>query len=217
MRDPERAPRGSSSPSPYRTALRLEYFTVGYNILEAAASITFGTAAGSIALVGFGLDSVVESLSGVVLVWRLTRHERMSRSEAERVERTARRFVALTFFILGMYVLYESLEKLIGREPALPSPAGIIIALLSLIIMPVLARRKEGLGIAMGSRALVADSRETLACAFLSAALLAGLLANYLLGFSEADPLAGLLIVLFLFREGYEGWQDSGEGPIPRD
>jgi divalent metal cation (Fe/Co/Zn/Cd) transporter len=127
------------------------------------------------------------------------------------MEQKAQRFVALTFLILGIYVLYESLDKLVNGEAPLPSPAGIVIALLSIIIMPILAWRKQKLGMAIGSRALVADSRETLACAFLSVALLAGLGANYLYGFWQADPLAGLLIVLFLFREGYEGWRESGE------
>jgi divalent metal cation (Fe/Co/Zn/Cd) transporter len=196
--------------SSFRTALQLEYFTVGYNILEAVASIAFGTVAGSIALVGFGLDSVVESLSGLILVWRLHRHDSSSPEEEERMEQRAQRFVALTFFILGLYVLYESLDKLIAREAALPSLAGIVIALFSIIIMPILAWKKQCAGIAIGSRALVADSRETLACALLSVALLAGLGANYLFGFWQADPLAGLFIVLFLFREGYEGWRESG-------
>ena len=209
MNDPE--PVASASQAYYRAALRLEYFTVGYNILEAAASIAFGTLAGSIALIGFGLDSIVESLSGLILVWRLNRHERSSPEEEERMEQKAQRFVALTFLILGIYVLYESLDKLVNGEAPLPSPAGIVIAILSIIIMPILAWRKQRLGVAIGSRALVADSRETLACAFLSVALLAGLGANELFGFWQADPLAGLVIVLFLFREGYEGWQESGE------
>jgi divalent metal cation (Fe/Co/Zn/Cd) transporter len=201
----------SKGPSPYRTALHLEYFTVAYNILEAAASIAFGTMASSIALVGFGLDSIVESLSGLILVWRLRGHNPESPDVEERRERRARRFVAITFFVLGAYVLYESLTKLLTREVAGPSLAGLIIAILSLVIMPLLARRKERLGVAIGSRALIADSRETLACAFLSVALLAGLGANYLFGFWQADPLVGLLIVLFLFREGYGGWRESGE------
>jgi cation diffusion facilitator family transporter len=205
-----------SQPS-FRTALLLEYFTVGYNILEAVASIIFGAAAGSIALVGFGLDSVVESLSGLVLVWRLRGHTLRSPEEEERMERRAQRFVALTFFVLGIYVMYESLDRLITREAALPSPAGIAIALLSVIIMPILAWKKHRAGIAIGSKALVADSRETLACAFLSVALLAGLGANELFGLWQADPLTGLLIVLFLFREGYKGWRESAERPDTAD
>ncbi len=196
----------------YRDALRLEYFTVGYNILEAAASIFFGSAANSIALVGFGLDSIVESLSGLILIWRLRKHERVSAAEEESIEKKAMKFVGLTFILLGFYVFYESAQKLIFAEIAEPSLPGIIIAVLSIIIMPILAFKKRQLGEKMGSRALVADSEETLACAFLSVPLLLGLLANYLFGFWQADPLVGLIIVIFLFREGLEWWRESEEG-----
>ncbi len=193
------------------TALVLEYFTVAYNVAEAALSILFGMLAGSIALVGFGLDSIVESLSALILIWRLRRHGVVSSEDEEKTERTAQRFVAITFFILGIYVLYESVGKLLGHEIAEPSPAGILIAIASILIMPVLAWKKQAVGAAIGSRALIADSKETIACAFLSVALLAGLGANYLFGFWQADPLAGIIIVLFLFREGYEGWTETDE------
>lgn len=188
----------------YRKALHLEYFTVGYNVLEAAASLVAGGMANSIALVGFGLDSIVESLSGLVLIWRLKKHGTMSAEEEERVERLASRFVGLTFFILGAYVLFESAKKIVTGEAAQPSPFGIVIALLSLVVMPVLAYQKFRLGKELGLRSLVADSKETLACSFLSVALLAGLLSTYFFDFHLADPLVGLIIVLFLFREGYE-------------
>lgn len=195
----------------YRVALQLEYFTVGYNILEAGASIFFGSAANSIALVGFGLDSIVESLSGLILIWRLRKHEMVSATEEERSEKKAMKFVGLTFLLLGLYVLYESAQKLIFAEIAEPSLPGIIIAILSIIIMPVLSFKKRKLGEEMGSRALIADSEETLACAFLSVPLLLGLGANYLFGFWQADPLVGLIIVVFLFREGLEWWRESEE------
>jgi cation diffusion facilitator family transporter len=195
----------------WHTALLLEYFTVAYNIAEAVLSIFFGMLAGSIALVGFGLDSIVESLSAVILIWRLRQHDIRSREEEERTERTAQRFVAVTFFILGLYILYESADKLIYQEIAQPSPVGILIAIASILIMPALAWKKQAVGNAIGSKALVADSKETLTCAFLSVALLAGLGANYLFGFWQADPLVGIVIVLFLFREGYEGWTEAGE------
>ncbi|OPX64562.1 MULTISPECIES: cation diffusion facilitator family transporter [unclassified Methanoregula] len=201
----------SGSGNLWRTALRLEYFTIAYNIAEAALSIFFGMLAGSIALVGFGLDSIVESLSAIILVWRLRRHGTVSREDEEKIERTAQRFVAVTFFVLGVYVLYESSEKLLGHEAVQPSAAGILIAIASIIIMPVLAWKKQSVGNAIGSKALVADSKETIACAFLSVALLLGLGANYLFGFWQADPIAGFVIVLFLFREGYEGWAEAGE------
>jgi divalent metal cation (Fe/Co/Zn/Cd) transporter len=197
------------SESTWRTALYLEYFTVIYNVFEAAASIVFGTVAGSIALVGFGLDSVVESLSGLILIWRLRRHDQVTPEEEERIELLAQRLVAVTFFALGAYVLIESVRKLVSADIPEPSIIGMIIAVLSIFIMPALAWRKRIIGTAIGSRALLADAKETIACAFLSFALLAGLLANYLFGFWQADPLAGFVIVFYLFREGYEGWTES--------
>jgi divalent metal cation (Fe/Co/Zn/Cd) transporter len=198
--------------SQWQAALNLEYFTVVYNLLEAAASIIFGTAALSIALVGFGLDSIIESLSGLVMIQRLRNNENISLEEEAKKERTAERFVSATFFILGIYILYESVNRLVTHEVAQPSAAGIIIALLSLFIMPILAWRKRIVGAAIGSRALMADAKETVACALLSAALLAGLLANYLFGFWQADPLVGIVIVLFLFHEGYQTWCGSCGG-----
>lgn len=202
---------GESMNKLYQKALRLEYFTVGYNILEAAASISFGSAANSIALLGFGLDSIVESLSGLILIWRLRKHETVSAAEEESIEKKAMKFVGLTFILLGLYVLYESAQKLIFAEIAEPSMPGIIIAILSIIIMPILSIKKRRLGEKMGSRALVADSEETLACAFLSVPLLLGLGANYLFGFWQADPLVGIIIVIFLFQEGLEWWMESTE------
>lgn len=196
---------------PYKKALRLEYFTLAYNLAEAAASIVFGSLAGSIALIGFGLDSIVESLSGLILIWRLKRHRTGTEEEEEKIERRAERFVALTFFLLGSYVLIESAGKLVEGEVPDPSIPGIAIALLSMTIMPILARKKRDLGVAIKSRALIADSKETLACALLSVALLVGLGANYLFGFWQADPIVGLLIVAFLYREGLEGWKESSE------
>ena len=195
----------------YRKGLFLEYFTVGYNIIEAFASIVFGSIANSIALIAFGLDSVVESLSGFVLIWRLRQHGKIPEAEEERIEKKATRIVALTFFVLGFYVLFQSLKKLIGKEISDPSLPGIIIAIVSMTIMPVLTWQKYRTGKQIRSRALIADSKETLACAFLSVALLLGLGSNYLFGFWQADPIAGLIIVIFLFKEGLEGWKESRE------
>jgi len=195
----------------YRKGLRLEYFTIGYNILEAAASIVFGSIANSIALIGFGLDSIVESLSGLVLVWRLRQHGRISEAAEEKLEKRATRLVAITFFILGAYVLFQSVKNLVLADIPAPSLPGIVIALASMVVMPVLAWQKSKTGKQINSRALVADSKETLACAFLSVALLLGLGANYLIGFWQADPIVGLIIAIFLFREGREGWRESGE------
>ncbi len=201
----------------YKKGLRLEYFTVGYNILEAVAAIVFGGIASSIALIGFGLDSIVESLSGLVLIWRLRQHGKISPQAEERLEKRAARFVAVTFFALGIYVLVESARKLVLAEVPEPSLPGIVIAAVSLIAMPLLSWQKYKTGKRIGSRALVADSKETLVCAFLSVALLLGLGANYLFGFWQADPIVGLIIVAFLFREGWEGWRESGEEDLRVD
>jgi len=195
----------------YRKALFLECFTVGYNILEAFVSILFGAMANSIALIGFGLDSVVESLSGAVLVWRLLKHGKISPEQEEKTEKRAQVFVAITFFILSAYVLYESISKLVGREIPDPTLPGIIIAIVSIIVMPFLMVQKYRTGQSINSKALIADSKETLACAFLSVALLVGLGANYLFGFWQADPIVGMIIVIFLVREGIETWRDSRE------
>lgn len=203
--------QGSNMERLFKKGVWLEYFTVGYNIVEAAVSIVFGTIANSIALVGFGLDSVVESLSGFVLIWRLRQHGKISPEDEERIEQKAMKFVAVTFFILGLYVLFQSLKKLIVREIPDPSFPGIIIAVVSIIVMPLLTWQKYKTGKQIGSRALIADSKETLACAFLSVALLLGLGSNYLFGFWQADPIVGLIIVAFLFREGRESWMESQE------
>lgn len=194
-----------------KKALLLSYFTVGYNILEGVVSILAGLlAGGSIALIGFGLDSFVESLSGGVMIWRFRKHGKISEEEEEKVERRATKLVAYTFFVLGAYVLYESIRKLYLREAAEPSLFGIIIAIVSVVVMPVLFYLKYQTGKSMGSRSLVADSRETLACVFLSVSLLIGLGVNYLYGIWQADPIVGLIIVGFLVKEGYETL--TGEG-----
>ena len=187
-----------------RKALILSYFTVGYNVVEGVVSIIAGTLAGSIALIGFGLDSFIESLSGGVMIWRFRKHDKLSKGEEEAIERKATKFVGYTFFILAVYVLYESIDKLISQETPDPSLFGIIIAIVSLIIMPILFYQKYNTGRALGSRSLVADSKETLACIFLSFALLIGLGANYLFGFWQADPIVGIIVVSFLIWEGYK-------------
>lgn len=193
---------GDSQVKPQKKALLLSYFTVGYNVLEGIFSVSAGLLAGSIALIGFGLDSFVESLSGSVMIWRFRKHGNMSKEEEEKVEKKAARLVAYTFFVLAAYVLYESARKLGLREISEPSLFGIVIATVSIIVMPVLFYSKYRLGKSIGSRSLVADSKETLVCVFLSVALLAGLGLNYLYGFWQADPIAGLIVVLFLIKEG---------------
>jgi len=184
----------------YKKALTLEYVNVTYNVLEAIASIFFGLASGSIALIGFGMDSIVESLSGMILIWRL----KQSGEKEARAEKKAVRLVGYSFFILGAYVLYESVSKLVTHEMPEPSIAGIVIAVLSIILMPTIARMKRRIGEQINSRALIYDSRQTWVCSFLSVALLIGLGLNLLFGFWWADPITGLIIVGFLFKEGWE-------------
>lgn len=194
-----------------RKALLLSYFTVGYNILEGTVSIIAGALAGSVALIGFGLDSFLESLSGGAMIWRFRKHGRLSEQEEQNIERRATKLVAYTFFLLAAYVLYESIDKLVSQETPDPSLFGIVIAIVSLILMPVLFYQKYKTGKALGSRSLVADSKETLACMFLSLALLVGLGANYLFGLWQADPIVGLIIVIFLVKEGYQALKGEAE------
>lgn len=195
----------------YRKGLYLTYFLVSYNVLEALASIVFGSLAGSIALVGFGLDSIVEVFSNSIVIWHLSQHRKTSSEAEERRERRVVRIIATTFFVLGAYILYESVRKLLLAEIPSPSLPGIIIAILSVIVMPTIAFQTRKVGQQIRSKALVADSTETVACTFQSVALLLGLGANYLFGFWQADPIVGLIIVVFLVREGWENWQEAGE------
>ena len=195
----------------YQRALWLSYFTVGYNIIEAIVSIITGVFAGSIALIGFGLDSFMESLSAIVMIWRFRKHGKVSEEEEQRIEVKAIKLVAYTFFILAPYVLYVSLDKLLSRDIPEPSLVGIIIAATSMIVMPLLFYLKYRTGKAIGSRSLIADSKETLACFFLSFALLVGLSLNYAFGFWQADPIVGIIIALFLVREGYEVFMEAKE------
>jgi divalent metal cation (Fe/Co/Zn/Cd) transporter len=196
----------------HKKALYLSIFTVAYNFIEGIVSIAAGAAAGSIALIGFGLDSFVESLSGGIMIWRFGGRGELSKEEEERREARALKLVGYTFFILGAYVAYECLKKLILREPSEPSLIGIIIAIISLVVMPVVFYMKYKLGKSVGSRGLVADSKQTLACSYLSLSLLAGLGLNYLYGIWWADPAAGLVIVAFLFKEGLEAVRGEHDG-----
>ena len=195
----------------YKKGLYLEYITVIYNFGEALVSIIFGGLAGSIALIGFGLDSIVESVSGFILIWRLRQRGKVSEEDEKKIEKRAMRYIAVSFFVLGTYIFVESVRKLAIAEIPDTSLPGIIIAIVSLVVMPFLTWQKYQTGKAIGSKALIADSKETLACSFLSIALLAGLGANYLFGFWQADPIAGIIITVFLLREGREVWKEAGE------
>lgn len=193
----------------HKKALLLSYFTVGYNILEGLVSVAAGLNAGSIALIGFGLDSFIESFSGGVMIWRFRHLDILSDKEEERIEKKAITLVGYSFFILSAYILFESAKKLLTREIPDPSLLGIIIAIVSLITMPLLFYLKFRTGKEVNSRSLVADSKQTLACSLLSVALLLGLGLNYLFGLWQADTAVGFIIVIFLVREGYEALKEK--------
>ncbi|WP_308220383.1 cation transporter [Pimelobacter simplex] len=187
-----------------RRAQLLAAASVTYNVIEAVIAVTAGLVAGSVALVGFGLDSVVEVSSGLVILWQFRHPLPESR------ERQALRLMALSFFALAGYVTFESLRALVGGNAPDTSTVGIALAALSLAIMPFLSWAQRRTGRELGSDAVVADSTQTLLCTYLSAVLLAGLLLNALLGWSWADPLAGLMIAAVALREGVEAWRGEG-------
>lgn len=189
----------------YRRALILEYFTVGYSILEAVLSIFAGVIAGSVALIGFGLDSIAESISGLVLIWRLKKQSIITSDQEEsEIESKTQKLVGGSFLILGGYVLYETIKMVVTVSIPAPSLLGIIIAIAALVIMPLLSYKKYRIGQQLNLKSLMADAKETLVCSLLSLALLAGLIANYFWGLWFVDPIVSLMIVVFLFREGRE-------------
>jgi divalent metal cation (Fe/Co/Zn/Cd) transporter len=190
-----------------RRALRLSWFTVAYNLLEGLASVAAGWLAGSVALVGFGLDSFVESLSGGVMIWRFGG----SGEEAEERERRALRLVGYTFFVLGAYVAYEAVSSLLRGERPETSIFGIAITVASLIVMPLLYWWKVRTADELGSDSLRADARQTLACVKLSAGVLLGLLLNTAFGLWQADPLIALWVAVTLFIEGREAIQGEAD------
>jgi divalent metal cation (Fe/Co/Zn/Cd) transporter len=198
--------------TPHKKALLSEYFTVGWNIIEGVVAIAAGVVAGSIALVGFGLDSYIEVASGLVLIWRLRKHGFSDEEEEEAAEKKAILFVGATFFLLAAYVLYESGKKLYFHEHPEESLVGIILAIVSLIVMPLLAFYKKKIAVEINSRALRADALETLACSYLSLTLLLGLGANAVFGWWWADPVAALAMIYFLVKEGFEAVQEGREG-----
>jgi divalent metal cation (Fe/Co/Zn/Cd) transporter len=186
--------------SALRRATKLELLSLGYNLAEAIVGVVAGAVAGSVALVGFGLDSVVESSSAAILLWRL-RGEAQGHHTAEEAERRAVRLVALAFFALSGYVAVQATINLVGRATPDTSPIGIALALASVVIMPVLAARKRASARELDSRSMQADSRQTSLCTYMSAFLLAGLVSNALFGWWWADPLAALVIAgLALWR-----------------
>ena len=183
-----------------RRGLWLEYLTLVWNSLEALVAIAAGIIAGSIALVGFGFDSVVECASGSVLVWRLRTDAEVHRRE--RVEQISLKLVGISFLLLATYIAYEAIENLLARKAPEHSLAGILLAITSLLVMPLLARAKRRVAQNLNSSAMHADSRQTDLCAYLSAILLGGLVLNATVGWWWADPMAAIIMVPIIVREG---------------
>lgn len=180
----------------------LEWFTVGYNSLEGLVALIAGFLAGSIALVGFGLDSVIEVASGGALLWRLRGDA--EESQRENMEATSLRIVGISFLALAVYVGYEGITSLAGKKTPEQSLTGIVLAMVSLVVMPLLARAKRRVAARIASAALTADAKQTEFCTYLSAILLGGLLLNVLFGWWWADPIAGLLMVPIIAKEGVD-------------
>lgn len=175
--------------------------TIAYNIVEAAVALAAGAHASSSALIGFGLDSLIEVSSAAAVAWQF------AAPDPETREKAALRFVAVSFFALAGYITIESVLALTGRTEARPSPVGIALAAVSLMVMPVLSWAQRRAGHELGSRSAVADSKQTLLCTYLSGVLLAGLVLNAWLGWSWADPVAALVIAGAAVREGREAWR----------
>lgn len=186
-----------------RRAWWLAVFTVVWNLAEGAVALTAATLSGSRALIGFGVDSLVESASAAVLIWRL-RVEQRAPHRAEQVEQRALRMIGFAFLALAALVGIESIRSLLAGEQPDVSRIGIVLTVLSLVVMPILARAKRSVGRDLGARSVEADSQQTQACVYLSAVVLAGLAANAAFGWWWADPLAALGVVAFLVHEGRE-------------
>lgn len=197
-------------PAATRTAVvkrgqRLEYFTLIWDALEGAVAIAAGVVAGSISLMGFGIDSVIEMTSGAALLWRMAADRDIE--ARERNEKRALRIVGASFLALALYLTAESLADLVGRHAPEQSLPGIIVAAVSLVVMPLLAGEKRKVGGQLVSAAMDADARQNDFCATLSAILLVGLLLNAIFSFWWADPLAALVMVPIIAKEGIDAWR----------
>lgn len=175
--------------------------TITYNVVEAAVAITFGTIASSTALIGFGLDSVVEVASAAAVAWQFSARDHEAR------ERVALRIIAISFFALAAYVTVESLRALFGGAEADHSTVGLVLAAVSLVVMPALSYTQRRTGRELGSASAVADAKQTLLCTYLSGVVLVGLGVNSLFGWTWADPLAALVIAAVAVKEGREAWR----------
>jgi len=185
---------------------------ISYNVVEAVVAIAAGTAASSTALIGFGLDSVIEVSSAAAVAWQFSARDHAVR---EARERTTLRIIAVSFFVLAAYVTVESVRALAGAAEADHSTVGIVLAAVSLAVMPGLSYAQRRAGRELGSATAVADSKQTLLCTYLSAVLLVGLVLNSLVGWSWADPLAALVIAAVAVREGRDAWRGDACCAIP--
>jgi divalent metal cation (Fe/Co/Zn/Cd) transporter len=183
--------------------LRLNYLTIGYNTLEAIVALVAGIVAGSVALVGFGIDSVIEVSASLAAQWRL--RSDLDPDRRERVENVTMRIIGGTFLALAIYVAYDSLHTLLLREEPAGSLPGVVLLVLSVIVMPVLARAKRRVAAGLGSGALTADAKQTSLCAYLSVIALVGVALNTIMGWWWADPIAALAMVPIIAKEGAEG------------
>lgn len=191
-------------------AQALAIFTITYNVAEGVIATAAGLVAHSEALVGFGLDSAIESISASVFLWRLSA-ERRAPERAERVELVATRLIGASFLILAAYVGFEAVRSLLNHDTPESSPIGIALTAASLLVMPILAHKKRQVALALGSRAGVADSAQTFACVYLSAVVLVGLVLNSTLGWWWADPVAALGVVALLLSEAREALFDDDD------
>ncbi|MEP7765184.1 cation transporter [Sanguibacter sp. 25GB23B1] len=183
--------------------------TITYNVIEAVVALVAGTIASSTALIGFGLDSIIEVLSAAAVAWQF------SAPDPEQRERVTLRIIAVSFFALAVYVSVDAVLALLGVHDPEHSTVGIMLAAVSVVIMPFLSLAERRTGRELGSASAVADSKQTLVCSYLSAAVLLGLLLNSLFGWTWADPVAGLVIVVFAVREGLEAWRgDACKTPV---
>ncbi|MEU9381727.1 cation transporter [Streptomyces sp. NPDC048279] len=181
--------------------------TITYNVIEASVALTAGALASSTALIGFGLDSVIEVSSAATVAWQFSAREHAVR---EAREKTALRIIALSFFVLAGYIAVDAVHALTGTSEAARSLPGIVLAALSLAVMPVLSAAQRRAGREMGSASAVADSKQTLLCTYLSAVLLVGLVLNATLGWLWADPVAALVIAAVALKEGRDAWRGNG-------
>jgi divalent metal cation (Fe/Co/Zn/Cd) transporter len=197
----------------HRRGVRLEVFTVGWNVIEAAVAVGAGLLVGSVALVGFGVDSGIEVISAIALLWRLLKAgPNASVQEESAAERKALYLVAATFFLLAAYITYEAVGALLGGEGPEVSTVGLVLSVLSIVVMPTLAYFKGRTGREMGSRALVADSKETWVCAYLSFALLCAVGLNAAFGWWWADPVGALAMLPVILWQGWETLEVAREG-----